>query len=143
MGLLLFSLLLCVAYSLGIYAIDNKNSGSNSELLFDNVTVTTFPAPTPGHSPHLHHILRVPGRGAVFAFDEPTGAYGELCGSESPTFSSSGTAQLIFVDALNGVSKVVLDVSKVNPLLRAVVDVSISPSNDIAYAIATLHKGGE
>jgi hypothetical protein len=58
-------------------------------------------------------------------------------------FSSFGTAQLIFVDAASGVSTVVLDVSKVNALLRAVVDVSISPSNNIAYAIATLHRGGE
>jgi hypothetical protein len=141
--LFLLPLLLCVAHGLGIYAIDNNGSGANSELLFNNQTIMVFPVPNPNRSSHLHHIQRIPGRRGVFAYDQPTGAYGELCGSESPMFSSSGTAQLTFVDAASGVSTVVLDVSKVNPLLRAVVDVSISPSNNIAYAIATLHKGGE
>ncbi len=142
---LLIPLFLCVGHGFSLYAIDNNGSGPNSQVLFNNETIVAFPAPRPSSAPHLRRIQRIPGRGggAVFAYDEPTGAFGELCGSESPTFSSVGTAHLTFIDAPGNVSTVVLDVSKVDPRLRAVVDVSISPSSKVAYAIATFHEGGK
>jgi hypothetical protein len=55
-----------------------------------------IPPPSPENAPHLHKLKYVASQDAVLAYDEPTGAYGQNCGSES-AFNSAGTGKLYYL----------------------------------------------
>lgn len=140
-----FIFIACCASQFAEFGIDNNGSGANSFVFYSNKNSSSlfeFPKPEPATAQHLRGLKKVGRRSsAFFAFDEPTGAYNELCGSESPTFSSSGTGKLFLCNA-SGCDEM-LNVQTVDPSLHAIVDVSVSPSENVAFAIATAHYGGQ
>jgi hypothetical protein len=59
-------------------------------------------------------------------------------GSQSPREKNFFS---FFLDANRNISTVILDVSSVSPLVHAVVDVALSPSGNLGFALAAFHQG--